>query len=183
MHNCEIEFDNDNFKKYVEQCEPEVKISKIISNYYEIVDKAISCRTQKQCKLFLADCLIYNLMFITNWEEKMLLLLKLNDIWEYIDSSNSLIQNTYIIKIDEYENTLISKQAYKTIYAISKIINEWDSLKAMLNNYLSSNFHVRFSRYHKNCLSILTKFRQNQKGKWIESKKLNNLIKNFNKKL
>ena len=55
MHNCGIKFDNDNLKKYVELCEPEVKISKVISNYQEIVDKAIGCNTQKQSKHFLAD--------------------------------------------------------------------------------------------------------------------------------
>ena len=66
MHNCGMEFDSDDFKKYVEKCGPEVKVSKIISNYQEIVDKVISCKTHKQCRLFLADCLIYNLMFITN---------------------------------------------------------------------------------------------------------------------
>ena len=33
MYNCRIEFDSDNFKKYVEQYEPEVKTSKIISNW------------------------------------------------------------------------------------------------------------------------------------------------------
>ena len=109
MYNCGIEFDSDNFKKYVEHCEPEVKKYKIINNYQEIVDKAISCKTQKQCKLFLTDCLIYNLMFITNCPEKMLLSLKLNDIWEYVDTSNSFKQNTYIIKLGEYENTQISK--------------------------------------------------------------------------
>ena len=89
MHNCGIEFDSDDFKKYVEKCEPEVKVSKIISNYQEIVDKVISCKTHKQCRLFLADCLIYNLMFITNCPEEMILSIKLNDIQEYIDTSNS----------------------------------------------------------------------------------------------
>ena len=89
MHNCGIEFNSDSFKDFVVQCEPEVKSSKIISNYQEIINKVVSSKTHKQCKLFLADCLIYNLMFITNCSEEMLLSLKLSDIWEYIDTSDS----------------------------------------------------------------------------------------------
>ena len=150
-----------------------MKTSEIIRNYQNIVDKAVSCKTHNQCKLLLADCLIYNLMFITNCPEKMILSLKLNDIWEYLDTSNSLMHNEYIIKLGEYDNIQISKQAYNTIYEICKFIDGWDSSKAMLKNLSSSNFHTRISRYHTNCLSFLTKFRKYQKDKWIESKKLN----------
>ena len=178
MHNCGIEFDSDNLKNFVEQCEPEMKTSIIIRNYQEIVNKAVSCKTHNQCKLLLADCLIYNLMFVTNCPEKMILSLKLNDIWEYVDNSNSLMHNKYIIKIGEYDNIQISKQAYNTIYAICKLIDGWDSSKAMLKNMTSSNFHTRFSRNHKNWLSRLRKFRKYQKGTWIESIKLNKFLNN-----
>ena len=44
-------------------------------------------------------------MPITNCLETMLLSLKLNDIWKYIDTENSLMQNAYIVKLSEYENT------------------------------------------------------------------------------
>ena len=102
-------------------------------------------------------------MFVTNCPEKMILSLKLNDICEYVDNSNSLMHNKYIIKIGEYDNIQISKQAYNTIYAICKLIDGWDSSKAMLKNMSTSNFHTRFSRNHKNWLSILRKFRKYQK--------------------
>ena len=46
----------------------------------------------------------------------------------------------------------------------------------MLKNLSSSNFHARFSRYHRKSLSILTKFRKYQKGKWIELIKLNEFL-------
>ena len=62
---------------------------------------------------------------------KMILSLKLNGIWEYVDNSNRLMNNEYIIKISEYDNIQISKQAYNTIYVICKLINGWDSSKAM----------------------------------------------------
>ena len=88
----------------------------------------------------------------------------------------------YKIKLGEYENTKISKKAYKTIYAIYKILNGCNNSIAILNNYTSTNFHTRFSRHHKNYLSILTKLRKNQIGKWIESKKLDIFINNYNEK-
>ena len=115
-------------------------------------------------------------MFVTNCPEIMILSLKLNDIWEYVDTTNSWMHNEYIIKLSEYDNIQISKQACNTIYEICKFINGLDSSKAMLKNLSSSNFHARFSRYHTNCLSILTKFRKYQKGKWIESIKLNKFL-------
>ena len=134
-----------------------MKTSKIVSNYQEIINKVVSSKTHKQYKLFLADCSIYNLMFITNCSEKMLLSLKLSDIWEYIDTSDSLMHGTYVIRLSELENIWISKQAYKTINAICKIINERHSTVAMLNNYSSTNFYAGFSRHHTHYLSILKK--------------------------
>ena len=179
MHNCGIEFDNDDFKKYVEKCEPKLEVSKIINNYQEIVNKAISCKTHKQSRLFLADCLIYNLMFITKCPEEMLLSIKLNDIEEYMDTSSSIMHKRYKIKLGEYGNTIISKKAYIAIYAICKIINGWNKSIAILSNYTSSNFHTRFSRHHNNYLSILMKNRQKHNGEWIESNKLNEFLNNF----
>ena len=163
MHNYGIKFDNDDFKKYVEKCEPKMELSKIISNYQEIVNKAISCKTHKQCRLFLADFLIYNLMLITNCPEEMLLSIRLIDIEEYMYTSSSLMHKSYKIKLGEYGNTIIPKKAHIAIYAICKIINEWNKSIAILNNYTSSNFHTRFSRHHKNYLSILMKNRQKLK--------------------
>ena len=152
-----------------------MKTSEIIRNYQQILDKAVSCKTHNQCKLILADCLIYNLMFVTNCPEKMILLLNLWHL-RICGYKNSLMHNEYIIKLGEYDNIQLSKQAYNAIYEICKFINELDSSKAMLKNFSSSNFHTRFSRYHTNCLLILTKFRKYQKGKWIESIKLNEFL-------
>ena len=123
MHNCDIKFNSDNFKNFIELCEPEVKISKIICNYQNIVEKAVRSKSKKQCRLFLTDCLIYNLMFITNCPENVLLSLKLTDISEYKDTSNKIICEAYIIRLGEYKHAIISKQAYKTIYEICRIIN------------------------------------------------------------
>ena len=114
--------------------------------------------------------------------EEMILLIKLNDIQEYIDTSNSWMDIRYKIMLGEYENTIISKKAYKAIYAICKILNGCNNSIAILNNYTSTNFHTRFRWHHKNYLSILTKIRKNQIGKWIESKKLDIFINNYNEK-
>ena len=165
MHNCDIKFNSDNFKNFIELCEPEVKISKIISNYQNIVEKAVRSKSKKHCRFFLTDCLIYNLMFITNCPKNVLLSLMLTDISEYINTSNKIISEAYIIRLGEYKHAIISKQAYKTIYEIWRIINGWDTFVALLNNYFSSNFHARFCRHYKHYLMILTKYRKYQIGK------------------
>ena len=114
-------------------------------------------------------------MFITNCSENILLSLKLTDILEYKDASYKIISEAYIIRLGEYKHVFISKQAYKAIYEICRIINRWDIFVALLNNS-SSNFHARFCRHHKNYLMILTKYRKYQKGKWIESKVLDKFL-------
>ena len=63
-------------------------------------------------------------MFITNCPENVLLSLKLTDVSEFKDKSNKIISEAYTIRLGEYKNVIISKQAYKTIYEICKIINE-----------------------------------------------------------
>ena len=46
MHKCDIKFNSDNFKNFIDQCEPEVKISKIIWNYQNIIEKAIRIKSK-----------------------------------------------------------------------------------------------------------------------------------------
>ena len=62
-------------------------------------------------------------MFITNCPENVFLSLKLTDISECKDTSNKIISEAYIIRLSEYKHAIISKQAYKTIYEICRIIN------------------------------------------------------------
>ena len=52
--------------------------------------------------------------------KNVLLSLKLKGILKYKDISNKIISEAYLIRLDEYENVIKSKQAFKTIYRVIK---------------------------------------------------------------